>query len=294
VEEIKLSLPPSRIAAAPDGTMVLTMVSSNAFWRLSTAFNLKQVATAPTSNPTQTRFITTAPDGSVLLSSNDNKQVLVYTGQGGLRGTLTLPAPMLVFDMVVDAMGIGWLGSSTTNQVIRVTNIQGLSPPAMQAITLPTPATNSWGLALAPDGTIGIAGTPSVFIRLSATGGVLQNLALPVVMQDLAFVDDGTIWFLSKAISGNNVFKIPPGTGVAQPVLALAPAFTQVAIVNTPKGILFGTPGGGLTLMKADGSQQGVPLPGGAVVSSLAVNVGDGRVWATDSMASRLLVVTLP
>src|SRR5678810_518707 len=103
-------------------------------------------------------------------------------------------------------------------------------------------------------------------------------------MQDLAFADDGTSWFLSKVISGNNVFKIPPGTGVAQPVLALAPAFTQVAIVNTPKGILFGTPGGGLTLMKADGSQQGVPLPGGAVVSSLAVNVGDGRVWATDSM----------
>jgi hypothetical protein len=114
-----------------------------------------------------------------------------------------------------------------------------------------------------------------------------------VIPRDLVAASDGTMWAVAQ-VAGNNVFKAPT-TANASAVYSMATAPTDVAIVNTSKGPVFADSAGGLVLIKSDGVPQGIALPGNAVATSLAVNVGDGRVWATvPASPPRLLVVTLP
>jgi streptogramin lyase len=292
VEEIRLSLPPLRIAAAPDGTMVLTMTSSAAFWRVSTAFNLKQVATIPGAG--QPRLITTAPDGSVLVTSNSDRSLFILSGQGALKSTLALP--FTASDVAVDPAGIGWVGAMNAPQIIRISNVQGVTPASMLALTMPTSMTAA--LSIAPDGTPrvgGAVGTTGLLYALTSSGGVVTTTQrqIPVVPRDMTATTDGTMWAIAQ-VAGNNVYKAPT-TANASPVYAMAAAPADVAIVTTSKGVVFADAAGGLVLVKPDGVPQGITLPGNAVASSLAVNVGDGRVWATvPASPPRLLAVTLP
>jgi hypothetical protein len=292
VEEIRLSLPPLRIAAAPDGTMVLTMASSSAFWRVSTPFNLRQVAPVPGLG--QPRLITTAPDGSVLVTSNSDRSLFVLTGQGALKSTLALP--FTAGDVAVDPAGIGWVGATNAPQVIRITNVQGTMPATMVALTMPTATTPA--LTIAPDGTPrvgGAMGTTGLLYALTSGGSVVTTTQrqIPVIPRDLVATSDGTMWAVAQ-VAGNNVYKAPT-TANASAVYSMATAPTDVAIVHTSKGPVFADSAGGLVLIKSDGVPQGISLPGNAVATSLAVNVGDGRVWAAvPASPPRLLVVTLP
>jgi hypothetical protein len=288
IQEIKLSLPPSKIAAAPDGTMVMTMVSSSAFWRVSNAFDLKQVA----STTSQPRLIATAPDNSVLVTTNNDRTVLVMTGSGALRATLTLN--LTAGDILVDPAGFGWVGATDAPQIIRISNVQGLAAPTMVAITMPIATTP--GLALAPEGTVrvggGVAGGPGGIVRLTSSGSFVRTTPVPVMPRDLVASANDVAFFVSLT-PGNNLWRSSE-TAAAQPLFAMTPTPTDAAIVNTPKGVVVAAPGGGLLLAKPDGFLQFIALPGNAVATSLAVSVADGRVWAGDAAGRRLLVVTLP
>jgi streptogramin lyase len=295
IEEIKLAAAPIKIAAAPDGTMVLTMASSNAFWRVSTAFNLKLVTTLPAAGSSQPRLITTAPDGSVLVTSNSDQTLFILSGAGALKSTLSMP-PLTVGDMVVDPAGVGWVGATNSSVIVRLTNIQGTMPVSAAPVTMPT--TTTAALALGSDGLVRVGGAGGGAVgsiySITSTGSVVGSTQRPlqVIPRDLVVTSDNTMWAMAQ-VAGNNLFKVPV-TANTTAVLSMATAPTEVAIVNTSKGVVVADSGGNLVLIKPDGVLQVIPLPGNAVATSLAVSAADGRVWAGVPANPRLLVVTLP
>lgn len=286
VEEIKVSLPVTALAGAPSGQMLMGLASSAQLWQLSTAFDMKSIATllaAP-------GFIAVAPDGNIAATVNSDTQLQVLTGAGALRSTLTLG--FTAGGVVVDSTGTGWVSSTSAPRVMRVANVAGSTAPTMLAITTPTIVAP--GIGLAADGTprVGI-GSPGSLLTLSAAGSIVSSLSTPIVPRGIASLADGTLYILGFN-TGANVYKVTTA-GAISSVASMTTAPTTATIISTPKGVVFAPTSGGLSLIKtAASSPQSIRLPGNAVISNLALSAADGRVWASDSATSRLLVVTLP
>lgn len=287
VEEIKLSLPIAALAASPNGSILMGLTSSPLLWQLSTAFNMKSIATL-SSTP---GAIAVAPDGNIAATVNSDTQLTVLTSAGVAKSTLTLN--FTAGGLVVDSAGVGWVGSISNPQVIRVANVAGAAAPTMLGIT--TPGIVAPGIGLATNGTPRVgAGSPGVLLSLSAAGAITANQSMPIVPRGLAGQPDGTLYILGFN-SGNNIYRVT-AAGAATPAFSMMTAPTRAAIISTPKGVVAASTGGGLILFKNDatGTPQVIQLPGNAGVTSLALSAADGRVWAADSTTNRLLVVTLP
>jgi hypothetical protein len=287
VEEIKLSLPVTALAAAPGGTMLMTMASSGYVWQLSTPFNMTTVGA--TSLGSDAGFVAAAADGNIAVTTTTDTKLVVMSSAGVVKSTLNLG--FTAGGLVVDSAGVGWVGSISSPAVMRVANVAGATAPSMLSIT--AGSISAPGIGLATNGTPRVgAASPGVLLTLTAAGAITNTLSPPIVPRGIAGQMDGSLYILGFN-TGNNVYKVT-AAGVITPAYAMSTAPTRAAIASTPKGVVVGSTSGGLVLFKADGTPQNIQLPGNAIPGTIAVSKADGRVWVGDSTSSRILVVTLP
>jgi hypothetical protein len=277
IDEVKLFGQPQKLAAAPDGTVLVT-TTANQIVRASTPFDAKIVANTP-GTP---RFIATAADGTIFVSVNGTT-IAPFTAAGVAKATLAVP--FTIGDLVVDPSNTLWVGSSSSPQFGRV-GTATTTPSA--PLIIPGPGQAVSGLALAADGTVRAVSQPNYILSLPAAGGspTILSTAGAGNLRDLTVATDGALWLVGamgtiQKLVGTAMISLP---GTAAP---------EVAVATSPKGVVVSLAGGQLLVGQPDGVIIMLPLPGNPQVSSIAV-AKNGKIWVTDQLRSRVLVVTLP
>jgi hypothetical protein len=280
IDEVKLNSQPQKLAAAPDGSVLVT-TSSGQIVRASTPFDAKVIAATPGSP----RFIATAADGTIFASVNGANLIAPFTAAGVAKPTI--PLALVVGDLLVDGANTLWVGSATTPQVARIATAT-TTPSAPLVFSVPGQAAN--GLALAADGTLRVVSQPNIVMSIPAAGPPHSVLALVTsgggFLRDLTVASDGALWLVGttgviQKLAGGVLTQIP------------ANAAAEVSVATSPKGVVVGLTGGQLLVGQPDGVLVILPLPGAPTISSVAV-AKNGKIWVTDVARNRVLVVTLP
>jgi streptogramin lyase len=277
IDEVKLSGQPQKLAAAPDGSVLIT-TTINQVVRASTPFDAKVVAATPGT----ARFIATAADGTIFVGVNGST-IAPFTAAGVAKPTFTVP--FTIGDLLVDPSNTLWIGSSSSPQYGRVGT--ATTTPSAPMI-FPTPGQAASGLALAADGTVRAVSQPNYIMSLPAAGGspTILSTAGAGNLRDLTVATDGALWLVGsmgtiQKLVGTAMIPIP---GAAAP---------EVSLATSPRGVVVSLATGQLLIGQPDGLIIMLPLPGNPQVSSIAV-AKNGKIWVTDVLRSRVLVVTLP
>jgi hypothetical protein len=286
-EDIPLPGVVSRMAAAPDNSVVFTLKQVNSLHRQSNPFDYSRFANMMG----LPKYVAVASDGTILTTVSPTPTattgtLATFTAAGVAK--TTFPIPFQAGDLAYDAAGTAWVGSASTAQVLRVAT--ATTTPSGLTITL-AGATSATGLLVGNDGNLRVAGAPGQLNVLKPDGTNLGAvIPLGMVPRELTMAADGTAYV--EALTGQ-VVTVTPG-GVVQPFWgAGASPVPEAAIVTTSKGVLFATSVGTLVLVDA---MQGVltyNVPESSLVGAMAV-LPNGKIWVADSARPRAWILTLP
>jgi hypothetical protein len=279
IDEVKLGFQPQKVAAAPDGSVLVT-TTPGLIMRASTPFDAKVVA----STQGTPRFIATAADGTFFVSVvNGSNLVAPFTATGAAKATIAVP--FTVGDLLVDGANTLWVGSTSSPQMARIATAT-TTPSAPLIFSVPGQAAS--GLALAADGSIRAVSQPNYILSIPASGPSATILSTGGAgsVRDLTVASDGALWIANttgaiQKLVGTSMMQIPATAG------------PEVSIATSPKGVVVGLTGGQLLVGQPDGVLVMIPLPNNPTISSIAV-AKNGKIWVTDVPRNRVLVVTLP
>jgi virginiamycin B lyase len=269
----------TRLAAAPDGTVVFTARQEGVLGRATfpdTATILAPVGALPYG-------VAVAPNGDIWITKGGSPLVERRNASGALLQTVNLPVNGPVRDIAVDANGVAWVGSANLSVVAR---IQG---NALSLLQVPSPSVD--GVVVGTDGQVRLSFVSSPRLGvMNAGGGLTAQIPLPVPPADLTRGAGSDIWFL--AAGGFAVGRVTTGGSV---VITNVPAGGPegTLVMRSDGRIWFSQPDlGRLGRVDAMGVFTVVPLPAGTRPLGLAVD-GAGHLWVADANNARLLIVGL-
>jgi hypothetical protein len=289
-EEIPTTFPATKIARAPDGSMVYTVGATRSVWRTTNAFTSSLVATlSPTDGVPY--YIATTSNGSIVVVTDASKLV-VYTAAGVLKGSLQLP--FIPSGLVIDSAQNAWLGSIDSAQMIRIAAVGTATPPLLTpTFILPFPGISGVYVGVASDGVRVVSQDLNHMLSYSTAGALTLDRLIPVGLSDVVEASDKTLWGYFP--QGQTLMQLPAtGTGqLAQfPVLGDGSQSFLVGLISTSKGIFASQGGTELTQIRS-GVVSFIPASTVSDIIGLA-STADGRVWIADSGRPHLMVVTLP
>jgi hypothetical protein len=238
------------------------------------------------------RFLLTAPDGSILVTSTNAavapaSRLSAFSSAGALKQTVALNDDPS--DLALDSAGNAWLGSRQAAAVQYVSKV--LTAPVYSQFALPSGSPEN-GVAVSATGSRTMSQSGYVS-RFSTAGVLLGTTPCPPGARDLVVTNDGSLWLFSH--TWIKMFRLP--TDGAQPIDMFAPfegTAGEVSILDSVKGVLLAN-GGRFFVRFPAGSNIGtrIDVPGVTAISGLAVDSA-GRVWVADNANARMVIVTLP
>lgn len=282
IVEAPIQMPALRLAADPsDGSIVFTTEDSRLVGRTRTPGDAQILTTTP--GPA--RYVAVAPDRTIYVALGTPERLLALSPAGVIIRTVSLPFP--VSDLQVDGQGNVWAGSLTVSGLLRVTPAGALR--TIQLGNGPSPA-----VALAPDGSLRVGTLANRIFTVTNAGDVQSSIPAPFQVRDLAVNSDGSMIAVSAAntVTAQIARVSPDGQSLPLPGTANA---ADVSVVATARGTVVGQahPPGGLFIVQNSAAVSVLPLPNNGPVTALTQD-RDGRLWATDAIRPRLLMIRLP